>query len=369
MFNKLIKKSVFVSKYSILIGLLISLTSAQAFSYTVKKGDTLANIVRKNYTGPVFGKNGGVAKLLEINPHIKNFDLIEPGMTLTLNKELLKPGIIDNVEQKSSATEQNPEAAEPTTEDVLEKEVSYKGKNIPDSQNEISPYIEVEKYDAANDKLFKGKVDDKLSFFVNFQYNNFAGKNLNTLDIYNFNTSSETDIGIEYTKYHSPSTNFFGSFSFNQFSLPEVTTFIPTLDSSSKSQLTATFGGRYLFTEGNFVTYALNYQPHYYLTVNTANHLVLEHTASPSVSLDTENQVYNNDDFTLGLNFGFDYITNSVISGNGLGFNLGFIYQQDFKSNDKLRVKFLYKQTNLDSSTHNLTDNSLSLNFLYSLPY
>lgn len=336
--------------------LLTFLIVAPTLAYTVKTGDTVASIVRSQYkAGPVFGKSGGVAKLLSLNPHIEDPNNLVPGTIIKLNKELLKPGITDDVEE--------------TAEDVLENEVKYNPSVMVDPKTEINPYIEVEKYDASNGKIFKNKPDDKISFFIDFQYNSLTGKNLSTIDTYNFNTSSETDVGFEYAKYATEKTNYFGRLSLNQFAISEITTLTPVLDKASKAQASASLGGLYLFTEGNFVRYAVNYQPHYYLDQTSLGHLILEYRGSPSVSLDTENHIYNNDDFILGLNFGFEYITNSLISGNGLAFDLGFVYQQDFKSNDKLRVKFIYEQSNLDSSTHNLIDNSLSLSFSYSLPY
>lgn len=345
--------------------LFICLISLPAVSYTIKQGDTLANIVRRFYTGPVFGKNGGVAQLLSINPFIKTPDYVLPGIVIKLNKKLLRPGITDDVAPTDEDLRE--EVAE-----VIEQEVNSKPESEEATQ-EYNPPVEVEKYDEAAANLLKGKAQDKINLFLAFKFNSFTAKDRVTFNSFKFNTSSETEIGAEYVKYISEKTTVYGSLALNQFTMPEVLTLTPTLDASSKSQVSASVGGQYLFTDANFIGLSVNYSPHYYLNQNNLGHLELAHSPSASFAFDTENQFYQNEDFILGLNFGFETITNPQNVGtgaaSGVGFNLGFIYQQEFKSNDKLRVKFNYSQTSLDTTLYSLTDNVMAINFLYSLPY
>ena len=336
--------------------LLVFLLSLPAFSYVIKKDDTLRSIVKNNYIGST---KSGVAQLLKSNKNIKDPNNLMPGMIIKLDKKRLKPGITDDVAE--------------TEEDALEGEVDYDAdsESESDSAQGLNPYIEVEKY--TENKSLKANALDKLNFFLNFRFNNLAAKDRASLNKFSFNTASETDVGIEYTKNYSPTLNLFLMLAVNEFSLPEVTTTTPNIDKSGKIQPVGAIGGRYLYTTDNYIGYSLNYLPHYYLTESTPGRVVLEHIPSTSVTLDTEYQFFNNTEFVIGLNLGIEYITTPLNTGNGspngLGFNFGFLYQQEFKSFDKLRVKFNFNQTNVDTSVYNLVDNSLSISFLYSLPY
>lgn len=345
-------------KTTISLLLFVFSLSLPAFSYVIKKDDTLRSIVKSNYKGSV---EAGMTELLKSNKNIQDPDNLQPGMIIKLNKKLLKAGLTDDVAQ--------------TEDEAIDTEVDYDAESEADSDSAqgLNPYIEVEKYNANDSKALKAEAEDKISFFLNFRFNNLAAKNRASLNAFNFNTASETDVGFEYTKNYSPTTNFFLILAVNEFALPEVTTTTPMIDKSGKVQPTCAIGGRYLYTQDNYIGYSLNYFPHYYLTESTPGRVVLEHIPSTSVSFDTEYQFFNNTEFVIGLNLGIEYITTPLNTGNGspngLGFNFGFLYQQEFKSFDKLRVKFNFNQTNIDTSVYNLIDNSLSISFLYSLPY
>ncbi len=336
--------------------LLVFLLSLPAFSYVIKKGDTLRSIVKNNYTGSV---ESGTAQLLKSNKNIRDPKNLMPGMIIKLDKRLLKAGLKDDVIE--------------TEEDSIENEVDYDAESEAesDSAQGLNPYIEVEKY--TESKSLKANSQDKVNFFLNFRFNNMAAKNRTNFTTFSFNTSSETDVGVEYVKNYSPTLNYFLVFAVNEFSMAEVTTTTPSIDKSRKTQATASLGGRYLYTKDNYIGYAINYLPHYYLTESTPSSVILEHIPSTSVTLDTEFQFFNNTEFVLGLNLGIEYITTPINVGsgspNGLAFNFGLLYQQEFKSFDKLRVKLNFNQTNIDTATYNLVDNALSISFLYSFPY
>jgi LysM repeat protein len=60
--------------------------STTAWPYVVKNGDTLSEIAYKNISANVYGKNGSMVKILNINPQIKNPNLIMPGQVINLDK-------------------------------------------------------------------------------------------------------------------------------------------------------------------------------------------------------------------------------------------------------------------------------------------
>jgi hypothetical protein len=58
--------------------------TAMAARYVVKNQETLSQIAHQSISGPVFGDNGSLHKLLALNPEIKNPDVIFPGQEIEL---------------------------------------------------------------------------------------------------------------------------------------------------------------------------------------------------------------------------------------------------------------------------------------------
>ena len=325
-----------------------------AFSYVVQQGDTLALIVKKFYTVAPFGKNGGVAKLVQLNKGIiKNPDAVPPGTMLRLNKELLKPGIVDN-------------------NDGTQDDSQADNEEENDSAQGLNPYIEVEKYnDPAN--TFKYSDSDKLNFFVSFQFNNFEAKDRNTLATTDFSTSTDSDVGLQYVFHFTENLSLLASATLNEYSISDIAAFNPSLVQSEKSQATGSLGIRYAFDENNLIDANINYYPHYYLVQNPDGHLNLEHTLSPSISGAMQNYFYHAKEAAVGLDLGFEIITNTQSSGlgstNGFGYNAGLIYQQQFKTGDYVSAKLDYRSSTMDTSLFTLTDQSYSVGFSYTFPF
>jgi|GEM_PF-4979346 len=338
------------------IFLAVLFVSFPAYSHIVKEGETLANIVRKYYTIPPFGKNGGVNKILSINKHIKNPDLVRRGTVIKLNTTYLKPNILDD--ETIIATD----AATDVSTSIAKSDAPA------NSQAEVEPYIEVERPNNAENTIFSKKIGDHLNFYLSFYFNNLKAKKHSTTDTFNLNTSTETAIGAEYTKQISENFILSARALLNQFSISEVTTITPTLAPTRKTQVAGALGGNYLFTENNYVVFEAAYQPHFYLIQDSTGNLVLDYAASPSFNLGTENFFYNTKDFNVGASLGIEYISNAKSLSNGLAFGFGLLYQQNFIGFDKLRIKLDYKQTSLDSELYNLVNNSVALNLIYSLP-
>jgi hypothetical protein len=72
-------------------------------SYTVKNGDTFSEIVDK-YTAPppsLYGKNGRIARILALNPNIKDPNFIMIGETITLEKISKNRGLENRFDRPS----------------------------------------------------------------------------------------------------------------------------------------------------------------------------------------------------------------------------------------------------------------------------
>ena len=319
-----------------------------SYAYEVKEGETLKSIAEKYYNVPVAK---GLQSLQDLNRDIA--DEVVPGTRIKLNQELLKPQYKnDPLIQDEEAQEQQADA---------------------DSEEGLSPLIEVEKYNDPKNKGLKNQADDKIKLFAGMVFNSLSARTIATDIGFSFNTASETEAGLEYVKYSTPSTSYFAAMLVNTFSVAAIPTFVPPLEANYKSQVGGSLGVHYTITPVYFVDLSFNFRPNYYLVNNDAGFMILRHSLSPSVGLQLENHFNITSEYVTGLQVGAEYINNAENSGagdaDGTSFNLALLYQQEFKNNDSIRVKFGYKQTNLNTILYRLVNESVYLTFQYALPY
>ena len=83
-----------------------------AASYVIKRGDTLSGIAHRNFSGKVYGKNGSLAKILDLNPQIKNPNLIFVGQSIELENAIPTqqmanvPQVLEQAKQPQSKTDE-----------------------------------------------------------------------------------------------------------------------------------------------------------------------------------------------------------------------------------------------------------------------
>lgn len=102
---------------------LLQPTFAFSRTYTVKRGDTLSQVAQRELGNPVWGRQGSLKKITEMNQDIPNQDLIRPGQILILSQET------------QIAASQNPVEAPAQTEAVLPNNFSI-------AENTLSPNLE-----------------------------------------------------------------------------------------------------------------------------------------------------------------------------------------------------------------------------------
>ncbi len=232
------------------------------------------------------------------------------------------------------------------------------------------PSIEIEKFDAGPSKFF-ARHNNEFSIFTEFKFNSLDVQHRTLFTKFNLTTRTDTEFGAQYLRAISTDRlNVFVRGAVSQFSISDVASVSPSIRESSKTQPTGAVGLQYLFAEDNFLETSLRYWPHYYLLTDGAGILYLDSIASISTAIEIENQLYNSKDLILGSHFGLDYIPTATPGGkSNLAFNFGFIYQQNFRGNDKAKVKLLYSQSDLDSELYTIVNHTISLNLIYVLPY
>ncbi|MBF0442684.1 MAG: LysM peptidoglycan-binding domain-containing protein [Oligoflexales bacterium] len=91
--------------------------------YSVKKGDTLSQIVSKKLGKPVYGKKGKLGKVIRLNPDINNPDLIYPNDIIILsNEDETKAKAAPGISGGKPAAENIPKVVEPENSTVAPHE-------------------------------------------------------------------------------------------------------------------------------------------------------------------------------------------------------------------------------------------------------
>jgi LysM repeat protein len=114
--------------FASILGLAVFTASAFALSYVVKKGDILSRIAQKNIAGPIYGKGGSLQKLLELNPKIKNPNLIFVGDRIQIPYE--QPSFADSTPASTPPASRAP-AAESEKIETIETDTSFKAHHRP----------------------------------------------------------------------------------------------------------------------------------------------------------------------------------------------------------------------------------------------
>jgi len=237
-----------------------------------------------------------------------------------------------------------------------------------DSAEGLTPYIEVEKYDAA--KPLKERFDDRISVFAKYNTNNFDAEEKTTLATINFTTSSDLNLGLEYVKAFNDSVSARAMAMLSHHYSPENDLVVPNIDESEKDQGAYALGLRYTFTQDNYIDFAFNYGPHYYFVQSTTTgNFVLENNPSPSAMLGMKNFFYDTSEASVGLDLGFEIISNAEVTTNNSAYFAGLIYRQNFKTGDNISVEFSYRSENSETALYELRNQAFSLSFMYTLPY
>lgn len=90
--------------------------SAWAVTYVVRKGEVLSEIIYRDIPGRIYGKNGNLAKILQLNPEIKDPNKIVDGQKINFGNLLATLGVVPDTGAETTRTlasdPVNPEATE-----------------------------------------------------------------------------------------------------------------------------------------------------------------------------------------------------------------------------------------------------------------
>lgn len=293
--------------------------------YVVQTGDTLSKILNRYFSGRIYGKEHGLALLLEMNPQIKKADTIFLGQKIVIPNPNPPVAVISNPPAESSNSAAPPESIQPK----------------------------------------------KIVVYVNYRFNYItAADPTGTLE-YNFNTDYDLEGGLGFYKTITRGHSLEFLIGSDEFSVNQAT-LAPGLSVGAvkQSHLTASFGYRYEFLETNSLALKIAYRPYYFLLLGK-----LENEPAPAALLEFENHFYNEHHNTFGFSLvgeaivGQDYSSHGYKSENGTSALFSLLYRQEFAGKDRLGINFYFRQRLQDSTYFKMKDKNTGINFSYSVEF
>ncbi|MBC7372190.1 MAG: LysM peptidoglycan-binding domain-containing protein, partial [Bdellovibrionaceae bacterium] len=81
----MVRSRVHIASAIIFAAVSVQFAAAEAKTYVLKKGETLASVARSYYGEPVFGPKGSILKIYKLNAWAKtNPSLVQPGQEVIL---------------------------------------------------------------------------------------------------------------------------------------------------------------------------------------------------------------------------------------------------------------------------------------------
>lgn len=309
--------------------LILTLVSPLVFAitYIVKKGDTLSEIAHKNYSGSVYGKNGSLQKLLNLNPHIKDKNFIKIGKLINLGDFENERGLAS--EQVNITVAEKPNVIPPVIESKIE--------NKP--QEKIS-----------NNKNYLSTVTiAPIVFFTRIDSTDIA-TNAKALLISNINYG----VKFNWEQNWSDDTSTYQELKTAQLSFTDNLTSSTIIENKNVSVSGIGIGAN--FNRTNSISWGakVNYgQEIYARGKSSSNSVILDSVSVPAASIYARFKLANRGPFALSADLEAKSLlaaeTSNYTTSTGTGYvgKLGF--SQD-KEKYKMGCDLFYKQQQQDSS-------------------
>lgn len=318
---------------------------AFALTYVIQKGDTLSEIAQKNFSGPIYGKNGSLQKILILNPTIKDKNKIKYGKIIDLGPFDLQRNIAN------TSTEEKIEL-KPITEPTSKVESPH--SNEAKDRNDNAPI----------EKLFSNLKIVPMVFFARID-----STDINTQAKAIIISNMSYGIKLNWEQNWSEDTSTFQEISSSQITFLENQSSSITIENkavvANQLGLGANFRKSKEISWGAKLNYAQEVFPR---GQSTASSIVLDSVSLPEAALYAK--------FKLAQRFPFqltaDLEAKSLLGGETTNYSInpgtGYLGRIGFEQ-DKEKYKFgcgvYYSQQQQDTSVmkSNRKDVGLEINF------
>jgi len=326
--------------------------SAFAFSYVVKKGDTLSTIANRTIAGKIYGKNGGVKKLVALNPQIKNADLIFPGDKINLASE-------DSVLSESSSP-----AAE-TTRAPAQAEIPAPQVVVDEKPAPSTPPAKAPSVDENEGRHGIVEVSTGLSFFKIDATDSTTGGTATIL------SNANANLDLSWKQVLSATTQTHLDFHYAKLSLSDPTP--RTIASGSESVFGFDVGVDHNVNERFKIFSSLGYKQELLLKSLTSSTLTLDRVFVPTLTVGVGYDFFNLKPFKMGAEFSGFY--HAPTEGNDLKLKGGAGFMGLLKMQQAVKalrgilegsVFFKTQNQDTDASKQTRTDTGVTLGVSWS---
>lgn len=333
--------------------------SAFAYTYVVKEGDVLSEIADRTIAGKIYGKEGGIEILKDLNPQIENPDLIYPGDKINLYDE-------DAALSESRPAPEGPRApagdvpvAEPTATQIA-----------PTVSQTEAPLCEAPK----NSRLEIAPVFRRgasLALTPHFSFLSLESQDVATQA--HSTVASKYDVGLTVGYIQNWSETFRSNLylKVGTIEFEKPTNSKRTLVDGSHLMTDLGFGMSQDFNEKLNLQLHFNYGKELFVRAATTQSDTVDTINLPSIGTLISYDLVHLDPFTLGVsgvfNLKFPGLSEefSVKSGNEYGAS---IYLKQFASSlddSKFRTELSFIQRRQDTSIARQSETSISLTLNY----
>jgi hypothetical protein len=231
-----------------------------AFTYVVKKGDTLSHDVAGNQVaGPVWGPNGSLRKIIELNPKLKNPDHLMPGQKIDLT------GLVEN-----------PKETTQTTLPIANETVDP--SPLPEKSKSESPALR-------SNASFFSFIISPIAFISSTEFTDKANSGVADLSS---NFSYGLDLGLEYHWNPAISSRFF--LNYTHLMLEENSSV--TLSEKSKSLIGLTYEQVWHYSPSGDFSLTGAYRQELFTTGLSGNRIGIDSTFVPSSGLQISQNLF-----------------------------------------------------------------------------
>lgn len=285
----------------------LTVDESLAATMVVKTNMTLSEIAQQTFSGRIWGRNGSLAKLIALNPKVKNPNLIFPGQIINL-------GTPDTTPETNPETNPEPIAAilaEEKTEPVM---TPIEDRVV--ASNEGSPLREI---------LFTPKVF----------YSALNSKDKTTGDNAEIPSTLNFGVRLDYLQKWTEQFSAYGFFGVKQIEWEKIDD--RSLSGAKGNYSEFGLGLRYTKDPSKYFFTELSYAQDPFFRAKNATELVVERRARPNLSVGGDLRLIQRDPFSLHFGGQVGYLASSKTQNYTI--KSGHFYELDLKLKDQLTPK------------------------------
>lgn len=301
----------------------------------ISKGQVLSVIAQKYIGSPIYTKSGSLAKLLELNPQIKNPDLIFPGQKIYLSR--------------------------PTTQ-LDQRQVASQ------AQPQISPGTKT----STSTKTTQRSVTHNVFYDLGSAFTTLAAHESSTNSNADLYTSHDFNFGVGWKVGWSRKFSSFAAFSMRNLDFEPSTNPSKTLANTNQSLFGMSVGGQTQFTQRFSLQYAAALGQELFLHGIDTSTVSVDAITIPQVGVKARwefmHRGVTSDGFIAQADYLFSGSTDTYTVDPGTYFMGGIYVRHMTRSRRELNLDFGYFQRNQNTSILQFNESGIYATLTLSLP-